>query len=137
MTDNTQDQRGKVQAAPYLALDDGAAGIEFYKKAFGAVEEMRLTDDNGRISHAEIRVGGTPIYISDEYPEINVLSPKTIGGSPVMIVLDVPDVDAMFQQAVSAGAQVDRPLQDGFDGSLRTAKLIDPFGHRWMITTHK
>lgn len=137
MTDETQDQAGVVRAVPYLAVHDGAAGIDFYKRAFGAVEAMRLTEDDGRISHAEIRIGGVPIFISDEYPEITVLSPKSIGGSPVMIVLDVPNVEAVFQQAVTAGATVDRPLQDGFDGALRTAKIIDPFGHRWMILTRR
>ncbi len=122
---------------PYLTCQDAARAMVFYMAAFGAVEIYRLPDADGRISHAEIQINGAPIFISDEYPEIDVLAPPTIGGSPVMVVLEVPDVDAMFAQAVAAGAVIDRPLQDGFDGELRTAKLTDPWGHRWMILTRK
>ncbi len=120
---------------PYLCVDDAAAAIEFYKTAFGATETARLPDSKGKIGHAEINIDGASIYISDEYPEIGVLSPRSIGGSPVLLVLNVPDVDALFNRAVSAGAQVDRPLADAFDGAMRNGKLIDPFGHRWMILT--
>jgi PhnB protein len=122
---------------PYLAVKGAAQAIEFYKRAFGAEEVFRLNDGDGRVSHAELRIAGDPIMISDEYPEIGVYSAQSLGGSPVMIVLDVADVDALFNQAVAAGAIVDRPLQDGFDGSLRTGKVNDPFGHRWMILTRK
>ena len=124
-------------ATPYLAIKGAAASLDFYKKAFGAVEIFCLTDDDGRISHAEMNIGGASIFVSDEFPEIDVLSPQTIGGSPVMIVLQVPDVDAVFHRATAAGALVVRPLQDGFDGKLRTAKVNDPFGHRWMLVTRK
>jgi PhnB protein len=120
---------------PYLAVQGASKAIEFYQKAFGAEEIYRIQDEDGRIGHAEIRIGGAAIFISDEYPEIRVHSAQRLGDSPVMIVLDVPDVDAFFQRAVAAGAIVERPLQDGFDGALRTAKLVDPFKHRWMITT--
>lgn len=126
-----------VKVIPYLAFNDTAPAIDFYKRAFGAVEEYRIPDDDGKISHAEIRIGGSPIFLSDEYPEIKVFSSQTIGGSPVMIVLEVPDTDTLYHQSVNAGAQGDRPPQDGFDGSLRTAKIIDPFGHRWMFVTRR
>ncbi len=129
--------RHRITATPYLCNRDTAGALAFYEKAFGAVETMRLTDDQGRVSHAEIKIGDARIMVSDEHPEINVLSPQTLGGSPVMIVLDVEDVDALFHQAVAAGMTVDRPLQDGFGGALRTAKLIDPYGHRWMILTRR
>jgi PhnB protein len=123
--------------SPYLAIKGADKGIEFYKQAFGAVEVMRLVDPDGRVSHAEIRIGGFPVMISDEYPEIGVFSAQSLGGSPVMIILETADVDALFDRAVAAGARVDRPLQDAFDGALRNAKLRDPFGHRWMILTRK
>lgn len=126
-----------VTVIPYLTLDNASQAIEFYKQAFGAEEIMRLPDEDGKVSHAELRIGEATIYVSDEYGGIDVRSPKTIGGSPVMIVLDVEDVDALFQQAVNAGASVTRPLQDSFEGKLRTGKLIDPFGHVWMITTQR
>jgi PhnB protein len=122
---------------PYLCVKDSAAAIAFYQKAFGAVETVRFTDDEGRIGHAEIRIGEAAIFISDEFPEIGVLSPSSVGGSPVMLVLDVDDVDTLFNQAVTAGAKMDRPLADTFDGAMRNGKLIDPFGHRWMLSTWK
>jgi|WetSurMetagenome_2_1015567.scaffolds.fasta_scaffold359052_1 PhnB protein len=136
MTDSSH-QHFHSTVIPYLAFQDTSRAIEFYQHAFNAVEVYRLNDPDGKISHAEIRIGDTPIFLSDEYPEIDVLSPKTIGGSPVMIVLEVEHVDAVLQQALAAGAVLVRPLQDGFDGTLRTCKVNDPFGHRWMILTHQ
>jgi PhnB protein len=122
---------------PYLTFRDTLKAIEFYKEAFGAIEKVRLPDDQGKMSHAEIRIHGVPIFLSDEYPEIDVLSPESVGGTPIMLVLDVDDVDSVFHQALAAGAIQDRPLQDSFEGALRTGKLVDPFGYRWMITTEK
>jgi PhnB protein len=130
-------QEGHATATPYLCVTDTAAAIAFYVRAFGAVEVGRLTQRDGRIGHAEIRIGGAPIFVSDEFPEIGVRSPASLGGSPVMIVLDVPDVDALFNRAVAAGATVDRPVADQFDGAQRNGKLNDPFRHRWMILTRK
>ena len=127
----------RTMVTPYLCVKGAARAIEFYARAFGASEEARLIDDSGRVSHAEIRIGGSAVYLADEFPEINVLSPETLGGSPVLITLQVPDVDAMFNQAVAAGATVERPLDDGFDGAMRTGKIIDPFGHHWLILTMK
>ena len=122
---------------PMIDVRNADAAIAFYRQAFGAVEVVRLNGDDGRVSHCELRIGGATLMLSDEYPEINCLSPETIGGSPVMLLLTVPNVDAVFHRAVDAGATVTRPLQDGFDGSLRTGKLTDPFGHHWMIATRR
>jgi PhnB protein len=119
---------------PYLAIQGAGEAIAFYQKALGAEEIYRINDDDGRVSHAEIRVEGGVIFLSDEYPEIGVLSAQRLGESPVMIVLEVADVDAIYARAVAAGAKPDRPPADGFDGALRTAKIVDPFNHRWMFT---
>jgi len=130
-------QQAQCVATPYLCVRDTAAAIAFYERAFGAREIARLPQLDGRIGHAEIRIGEAPIFISDEFPEIGVLSPQSLGGSPVMIVLDVADVDALFDRAVAAGATVDRAVADQFGGAHRNGKLSDPFGHRWMLLTHK
>lgn len=129
----------RISITPYLCVSDTDYAIDFYKRAFGAVEIMRLPDeaDGGKISHAEIKIGDIPIMISDEYPEINVLSPETIGNSPVMLVLEVADADATFERAIAEGALVVRPMSDRFDGEMRNGKLDDPFGHRWMILSRK
>jgi PhnB protein len=121
---------------PYLTFRDASQAIEFYRQAFDAVEQGRL-DEDGKVSHAEILIHGVQVYLSDEYPEIDVRSPETLGGSPVMLVLDVEDADSVFNQAIAAGATETRPLQDSFDGALRTGKFVDPFGHHWMVTTQR
>jgi len=119
---------------PYLAIQGAGEALEFYRKALGAVEIYRLDGEDGRVSHAEIHVNGAAVFISDEYPEIQVYSAQRLGGSPVMIVVEVNDVDAYFTRAVAAGAQPDRYPEDGFNGKLRTAKIVDPYNHRWMFT---
>jgi len=124
------------RATPYLCCKDAARAIEFYKKAFGATEAIRLSEPGGRIGHAEIRIGDAPIMLSDEYPEMDVRSPESLGGSPVLIHLYVDDVDALTSQAVAAGAKLLRPVADQFYGD-RSGALTDPFGHRWMIATRK
>lgn len=111
-------------------------GIEFYKKAFGAVETMRWTGPDGRIGHAEIEISGSPVFISDEHPEIDVVSPETLGGSAVGLHLMVEDADATFSRALAAGAKEIRPVKDEEYG-LRSGKLKDPFGHTWYIATRK
>ena len=123
-----------ITITPYLCFTDTAAAIAFYTEAFGAVETDIIIEEDGRIGHAELRIGEAALLLSDEFPEIGVLSPATIGGSPIMLVLEVPDVDAVFAQAVAAGAAPDRPVAGE---SLRNGKIIDPFGHRWMILTRK
>ena len=123
-------------ATPYLCCKDAAGAIEFYKKAFGATEVMRLAEPSGRIGHAEVKIGEAVIMLSDEHAEIGVRSPQSLGGTPVAIHLYVEDVDALARRAVAAGAQLTRPVADQFYGD-RTGTLEDPFGHRWFIATHK
>ncbi len=127
---------GYHTATPYLIVRDAARAIEFYKKAFGATELMRMADPSGKVRHAEIKIGNSPIMIADEFPEIGARSPQSLGGSPVSILLYVEDVDALFSQAIAAGAKVQRPVKDQFYGE-RSGGLADPFGHVWYIATHK
>ena len=127
---------GQSALTPYLTVRDAAKAIEFYQRAFGAIEELRMAAPGGKIGHAEMKIGSGRIMLSDEYPEMDVRSPETIGGSPVMMHLYVEDVDATFAQAVAAGAKVVRPLEDQFYGD-RAGKLVDPFGHSWFLATHK
>ena len=121
-------------AVSYLAVRNASAAIEFYKKAFGATETVRLTDPDGKIAHAEIRIGSSSIYLADEMPAWQNPSPETLGGSAVTIVLNVADVDAVVRQAVEAGAKVVDPVADQFYGERR-GKLLDPFGHVWRVST--
>jgi PhnB protein len=125
----------RTAITPYICVSDAVCAIDFYKAAFGAVEIYRI-DDNGKISHAELQIGGVPFFLSDEYPP-NVLSPQTVGGTTCMLVIEVEDVDTFFNHAIAAGATLDRALMDTFDGALRNGKLYDPFGHSWMILTRK
>lgn len=127
---------GYHTATPYLIVNGAASAIDFYKKAFGATELMRMPGPGGRIAHAEIKIGDSPIMLADEAPETPYRSPQSLGGSPVSILLYVEDVDAVFERAVSAGAKVQRPLADQFYGD-RTGGVTDPFGHIWYIATHK
>ena len=121
---------------PYLILSGASEAIAFYKKALGASEAMRMDDPNGKIHHAEISIGDSRIMLADEHPEIQALSPKTIGGSPVSLHLYVEDVDAAVERAVAAGAKLVRPVADQFY-SDRVGGIEDPFGYRWFIATHK
>lgn len=126
---------GYHSVTPYLCVSDAASAIEFYKKAFGATELMRMADPAGRIGHAELMVGDSRIMLADEFPEINFRSPQTLGGSPVLIHLYVEDVDALAAQAVAAGAKLTREVKDQFYGD-RSGAIEDPFGHAWQISTH-
>ncbi len=127
---------GYQGATPYLCVKGAADAIEFYKKAFGATETMRLTGPDGRLGHAEIRIGPACVMLADEFPEMGVVSPKTLGGSPVTIHLYVEDVDALAGRAQAAGIKVLRPVTDQFYGD-RGGKFEDPFGHLWFLATHK
>lgn len=126
---------GRAHATPYLCCKGAARAIEFYKKAFGAVEVSRIGMPDGRVGHAEIKIGAADIMLADEFPEMGVLSPQTLGGSPVFIHLYFEVVDAVARQAVAAGAKLLRKLEDQFYGD-RSGKLEDPFGHVWGIATH-
>jgi PhnB protein len=128
--------KGYHTATPYLIVKDAARAIEFYKKAFGAMELMRMPGAGGKIGHAEIKIGDSPIMLADEVPGMGFRSPESIGGSPVSILLYVEDVDAVFNEAVAAGAKVQRPVADQFYGD-RSGGVTDPFGHVWYIATHK
>jgi PhnB protein len=126
---------GYHSVTPYLYMKGAARAIEFYKKAFRATERMRITQPDGRVGHAELQIGDSVIMMADEFPEMGVRSPESLGGSPVSIHLYVEDADATFQQAVAAGATVRRPIADQFYGD-RLGGLTDPFGHTWRISTH-
>jgi PhnB protein len=128
--------QGYHTATPYLIVNDGAKAIEFYKRAFGATELFRMAGPDGKIGHAEIKIGDSPIMLADEVPAMGHRSPQSLGGSPVSILLYVEDVDAVFNHAVAAGAKVARPVADQFYGD-RTGGVTDPFGHAWYIATHK
>jgi PhnB protein len=127
---------GYHSVTPYLIVSGASDAIAFYKKALGAQEVMRLADPGGKVHHAEIKIGDSRIMLADEHPEIQALSPKTVGGSPVSIHLYVEDVDAAVERAVAAGAKLVRPVADQFYGD-RVGGIEDPFGYRWFIATHK
>lgn len=127
---------GYHTVTPYLCLKGAGEAIEFYKKAFGATEVFRMQDPSGKVGHAEIQIGDSRVMLADEYPAMGHKGPSAFGGSPVMIHLYVEDVDAMFNQAVAAGAKSVRPLADQFYGD-RTGAIEDPFGHSWHLATHK
>jgi uncharacterized glyoxalase superfamily protein PhnB len=120
---------------PYLRVHDSAAAIDFYTRAFGAKELFRLSEPSGRIGHAEIKIGPATVMLSDEYPEMGIASPRSVGATTVAIHLHVSDVDRFFDQAVAAGATVVRPLQDQFYGE-RSGMVRDPFGHEWLLGGH-
>src|SRR5712691_12692187 len=126
---------GHPAISPYLIVDDAPRALEFYKKAFSARELMRHAGPDGRIGHAEIRIGDSIVMLADEHLEINAKSPKTVGGTPVSLHLYVRDVDALARQAAGAGAKTVRPVQTQFYGD-RNGMLEDPFGHQWHISTH-
>jgi|SRR5271165_6069502 len=120
---------------PYLRVRGAAQAIEFYRKAFGAEEVMRLTEPGGRIGHAEIKLGGTVLMLADEHPEMGIVGPESLGGCTIALHLHVDRVDALVEQAVAAGATLTRPLENQFYGE-RTGAIRDPFGHEWLLGQH-
>jgi PhnB protein len=126
---------GYHAVTPYLACGDAARAIEFYKKAFGAAEVIRIPGPNGTIGHAEVKIGDSRVMLTDEYREMDFLSPLTRGGTTVHIHLYVADADKMAERAVQAGAKLLHPVQDKFYGD-RTGSVRDPFGHVWHLATH-
>ncbi len=126
---------GMHTATPHLICDGAADAIEFYRKAFGAVELSRMAGADGKVMHASFRIGDSVIMLNDEMPNWGTFGPKSLKGSPVTIHLYVEDADAFFEQAVRAGAKVTMPLDDMFWGD-RYGKLEDPFGHQWSVGTH-
>jgi len=128
--------QGYHSVTPYLTVKDAARAIDFYQRAFGAKEVMRMNGPEGKITHAELKIGGSMIMLADEMPGNNSKSPQSLGGTTVGIFLYTEDVDHVFRQAVSAGAKVEMPLDDMFWGD-RYGKVTDPFGHSWSLATHK
>jgi PhnB protein len=122
-------------ATPYLCIKDAARALEFYKSAFGAKEVTRMPQENGRIGHAEIRIGDAAVMLADEFPDMGLRSPQALGGSPVNILVYVDDVDRFVERAVKAGAKVTKPVADQFYGD-RLGCIDDPFGHSWSFATH-
>ena len=134
---------GKVKAipegyhsvTPYLIVDGAAAAIDFYKRAFGATEVMRMPAPGGRIGHAEIKIGDSHVMLADENAEMNARSPKSVGGSPLSLLVYVENVDDTVKRAVAAGARLERAVEDKFYGD-RMGAIEDPFGHQWYVGTH-
>ena len=126
---------GMHSVTPHLVCDGAAAAIEFYKKAFGAVEVARMPGPDGRLMHAAVRIGDSTVMLVDEWPEMGAVGPNKLNGTPVTIHLYVNDADALFAQAVAAGAEAKMPVQEMFWGD-RYGQVKDPFGHAWSIATH-
>jgi PhnB protein len=119
----------------YLSLRDATSAIDFYKRAFGAEQVMKLDMPDGKVAHAEIKIGDTIVMMAEENPEWGNKSPLTLGGSPVHLMIYVPDVDTAFKKAIGAGGKETRPVKDQFYGD-RSGTLKDPFGYEWTIATH-
>ncbi|WP_131766010.1 VOC family protein [Candidatus Protofrankia californiensis] len=126
---------GYPTISPYLCVDGAAAAIDFYTQVFGATERMRMGAPGGKIGHAELAIGDSLIMLSDEYPEMAAVGPKSVGGTPVTISVYVEDVDATYDRAVKAGAKGLRPVENQFYGD-RSGQFEDPFGHHWSVSTH-
>ncbi|TLY96334.1 MAG: VOC family protein [Gammaproteobacteria bacterium] len=126
---------GYRTVTPYLIVKGAAEAIEFYKRAFGAKELLRMADPHGRVGHAEIKIGDSVIMLADEHPAMGYRGPRSLGGSSVSILLYLEDVDAVFERALEAGAKAQRPVANQFYGD-RTGTLEDPFGQVWTVATH-
>ncbi|MFZ6874039.1 VOC family protein [Undibacterium sp. Di27W] len=121
---------------PYLIVQGATAALEFYTKAFGARELVRLDDGKGKIMHAELDIGDARIMLADEFPDMGYRGPRSLGGSTVSLHLYVDDVDTVFARAVELGATATMPVADQFDGDRR-GTLTDPFGHVWLLASRK
>ena len=119
---------------PYLICKNAEAAIEFYKKAFGAVEICRIGEP-GMVGHAELKIGSAIFMLADEFPDLGVVSPETVGGSPVSLYVYVEDVDSFTEKAIAEGLKVIKPVSDQFYGD-RSGQFEDPFGHKWGFATH-
>jgi PhnB protein len=126
---------GYPRVSPYLCVDGADEAIKFYSDVFGASERMRMGGPDGKIGHAELQFGDSLIMLADEFPEMGVQSPRTVGGTPVMLSVYVEDVDATYERALAAGAKALRQVENQFYGD-RSGQFEDPFGHRWSIATH-
>lgn len=126
---------GYPQVSPYLCIDGAGGAIDFYTKVFGATERVRMPDPEGKIGHAELQIGDSVIMLADEFPEMGIRSPRSVGGTPVTISVYVENVDHVFDQAIDLGATPLREVEDQFYGD-RSGQFEDPFGHRWSVATH-
>jgi PhnB protein len=120
----------------YLIIRDAARAIDFYKQAFGATETLRLDRPDGKVAHAELRIAGGHLMLAEEMPDMGFRGPLALGGTPVSLLVYVEDVDQVFERAIAAGAENQRPVADQFYGD-RSGTLVDPFGHVWTIATHQ
>ena len=120
---------------PHIVVRGADRAAGFYREAFGAQEHERIPTPDGRIMSLQLQIGETTLHVADEFPEMDVLAPPSIGGSPVVLGLEVDDAEAVFARAVAAGAEVRQPLGEMFWGDLH-GQLEDPFGHRWNISQH-
>lgn len=127
---------GYHSVTPYLVMRDAARALDFYKRALGATELFRFDAPEGKIGHAEIRIGDSIIMLADEQPDRGYRGPQSLGGSAVSLMVYVEDVDSQFSRAVEAGAKIKQRVQDQFYGD-RSGTIEDPFGHVWTIATHK
>ena len=126
---------GHNRVSPYLIVAGADRALDFYKQAFGATELFRHNGPDGKVGHAEVRIGDTVVMIADEHPDFGAHGPGKFGGSPVSLHMYVEDVDAVADRAVKAGAKITRPVADQFYGD-RLGTLEDPFGHTWHVSTH-
>lgn len=126
---------GYPRVTPYLCVDGAAAAIDFYTTVLGAEERMRMPGPDGRIGHAELLLGDAVVMLADEYPDMDIRSPTSIGGSPVTIHVYVEDVDRVFEQAIAAGATELQAVENQFYGD-RSGQFVDPFGHKWSVASH-
>jgi len=128
---------GFHSVTPYLIVKGAAQAIEYYKKVFGATEVLRMDQPDGKVGHAELKIGDSRIMLADENPKLGQghVSAASVGASPVSLYLYIPDVDRVVERAVAAGAKILKPVQDQFYGD-RTGFLQDPFGHLWSVATH-
>jgi PhnB protein len=126
---------GYHTVTPYLAVDDATEAIEYYTKAFGAKERVRMETPDGKVGHAELEIGDSLVMLSDPFPQASTKPPNELGGTSVSVFMYVEDVDAVVKQAVDAGATVTMEVADQFWGD-RFGSVKDPFGHLWSIATH-
>ena len=126
---------GYHSVTPYLIINGAADAIDYYKKAFGAIELFRM-EHQGKIGHAELKIGDSPIMLADEQPALGYRAPTALGGTPVSLMIYVEDVDTIYKQAIAAGGKELKPLQDQFYGD-RSGTFTDPYGHVWTVATHK
>jgi PhnB protein len=127
---------GYHSVTPYLYITGAAQAIDFYKTVFGALELFRMPGDGGKVGHAELKIGDSIVMLADEHPGMKVVGPQTLGGTSIGLLIYVKDADAVVANAVAQGAKIERPIKDQFYGD-RSGTVVDPFGHKWTVSTHR